>query len=81
MFCKKFAHIKKGSNAGSTLPSQRDMPFLADYNAVVGHMTMSKQQLSVRKAAANIFFFPNLKISMVYFIHKPWIYDNLVHGR
>ena len=58
--------MKNGSNAGSTLVSHKDIPFLAEYRATVGKTTMSIQQITVINPAASIFFFLKSKISMVY---------------
>ena len=71
---KKLAHIKNGINAGITSVIHRDIPFLAESRDMDGNITIVKQHSNVSPAANMNFFLTELKISMVYFIHKPWIY-------
>ena len=71
---KKLAHTKNGSKAGITSTIHNDMPFLAELRDKDGCMTIARQHMNVSTAASMNFFFTELKISMVYFIHKPWIY-------
>lgn len=62
--------MKNGSNAGSTSVTHSDIPFLAEYSAVSGNTTISRQHTTARIIAIVYRFIPDLKISMVYFIHK-----------
>ena len=71
---RKLAHIKKGISAGITSVAHNDIPFLAEYKDMDGNITINMQHEHVTNAAIMNFFLPELKISMVYFIHKPWIY-------
>ncbi len=58
--------MKNGSSAGRTLLIQSDMPFRAEYSAMVGNITIKMQHATVIKPAAIILFPLNLKISMIY---------------
>ena len=68
--CRKLAHMKNGSSAGSTLLSHSDMPFLAEQSAMDGKTTISTQHAEVITPASIIFFLLNLKIPIVHIYYR-----------